>query len=160
MYYATSDDQHHNCTGECHTLSYYTNKTDWSPNTTLIFLPGEHKLTSHFIIEKLDNVILKGLGNDLPVINCTSNSLTINVSDCYAVGMENLKIECTLLSLTNIIRTSIAKIIASGLFYSQTFFIIPKVMISSSEFLCQHKALAKPCIIIFVDTGSFCYRTQ
>lgn len=26
-------------------------------------------------------------------------------------------------------------------------------MISSSEFLCQHKALAKPCIIIFVDTG-------
>ena len=153
MYYATSDDQHHNCTGECHTLSYYTNKTDWSPNTTLIFLPGEHKLTSHFIIEKLHNIILKGLGNDLPVINCTSNSLTINVSDCYAVGMENLKIECTFLSLTNIIRTNIAKIIARGLFYSQTFLIIPKVIISSSEFLCQHKALAKPCIIIFVDTG-------
>ena len=28
VYYVNS--KQHSCTGECHTLSYYTNKTDWS----------------------------------------------------------------------------------------------------------------------------------
>ena len=153
VYYVNS--KQHSCTGECHTLSHYTNKTDWSPNTTLIFLPGEHELHAHLIIEKLETVMLKGQGIDPPVIKCTKESLMIKIKDCNAVSIEGITIKCRLLFLVDNNATIVTNISASQSYFhnskpSNVSF--STVTISHSKFMCDEKPTHN-CIGIYHNTG-------
>ena len=151
VYYVNS--KQHSCTGECHTLSHYTNKTDWSPNTTLIFLPGEHELHAHFIIEKLETVMLKGQGTDPPVIKCTKEYL-IKIKDCNAVNIEGIAIKCRLLSLVDNDATIVTNISASQSYFhnSKPSRVFSTVTISHSKFMCDEKPTHN-CIGIYHNTG-------
>ena len=145
----------HSCnTGECHTLSHYTNKTDWPPNTTLIFLPGEHELHAHLIFEKLDTVVLKGQGPDPPVIKCTKESLMIKIKDCSAVNIEGIAIKCSLLALIDNTGAIITNISARrSLFHSaKPSSVFSTVMISHSKFTCNEKP-TNNYIGIYHNTG-------
>uniref|UniRef100_A0A1X7VK55 Right handed beta helix domain-containing protein n=1 Tax=Amphimedon queenslandica TaxID=400682 RepID=A0A1X7VK55_AMPQE len=152
VYYVNS--KQHSCSEECHLLSYYTKKTDWSPNTTLIFLPGEHELNAHLIIEKLDTVILKGLGNDPPVIKCTEEFLMLKIKDCNAVNIEGIAINCSLLSLVDNNATIVTNIIANQSHYrnAKISSVFSNVTISHSKFMCDEKS-ANNCVGIYHDTG-------
>ena len=148
VYYVNS--KQHSCTGECHTLSYYTNKTDWSPNTTLIFLPGEHELHVHFIIEKLGTVMLKGQGTDPPVIKCTKESLMIKIKDCNAVNIEGIAIRCSLLFLVDNNAITINNISANRSYFhnAKPSSVFSTVTILHSKFTCYEK-LTNNCISVY-----------
>lgn len=135
VYYVTTDEQHRDCPGECHTFSHYTNKSDWPVNTTLIFLPGEHRMTSTLSLVGLHNVLLKGeviYGGKMPVIvsgrTCTNewfivdeeieaikyskgNFIKVNVSNCGAVTIKDLRFEGTVLAFVNNLEISIANFV-------------------------------------------------
>ena len=152
VYYVNS--KQHSCSGECHSLSYYTNKTDWFPNTTLIFLPGEHDLNAHLIIEKLDTVMLKGLGNDQPVIKCTEESLMLKIKDCIAIKIEGITIKCSLLSLVDNNATIVTNIRANRCHCRNANFssVFSNVTISHSKFMCYDK-LTNNCVGVYHNTG-------
>ena len=178
VYYVTTDEQHRDCPGECHTFSHYTNKSDWPVNTTLIFLPGEHRMTSTLSLVGLHNVLLKGeviYGGKMPVIvsgrTCTNewfivdeeieaikyskgNFIKVNVSNCGAVTIKDLRFEGTVLAFVNNLEISIANIMSVGsLFLNNDPQKVPKmssILISNSEF----QACSVLCVYIQFTFGN------
>ena len=117
VYHVIPDEEHHNCTGECHMLSYYTSKTDWSSNTTLIFLPGEHKLTASLTITGLYSVILQGEAisrNGLPVISSADSSFGLSIQLCHIVRFKSLIMKSPIISLEGNIRVNITHVSTTG----------------------------------------------
>ena len=155
VYYVSSKRSQPCSTGsECHTLSHYTNKTDWPPNTTLIFLPGEHELHAHLIFEKLDTVMLKGQGPDPPVIKCTKESLMIKIKDCSAVSIEGIAIKCSLLALIDNNEVIVTNVSASRSYFynAKPSSVFSNVTILRSKFTCDKKPTHN-CIGIYHNTG-------
>ena len=100
VYYVTTNGE--DCSN-CHPLSYYTTLSQWSPNVTLIFLKGEHKLKDNpLIMAGLESVTLQGppqhnrsLGD--ATISCENinepNAIVIaNISS--TVHIERLTMDC------------------------------------------------------------------
>ena len=141
VYHVIPDEGYHNCTGECHTLSYYTSKTDWSSNSTLIFLSGEHKLTADLTISGLYSVILQGEAlskNGLPVISSVNDGLFhLSIDLCNIVSFKSLVIESPLISLEGNTRVNITHVSITGSLKFLNSFQIPNssVILSGSQVL-------------------------
>ena len=107
MYYVTTTASGQDCPSThqqyCNPLSYYCNLApdQWSPNTTLIFLPGVHDCgTGGIEIQGVNQLVLSGqlTMNDSSVIKC-NQMVFINISSLFIVNLRlKLALETRVLS--------------------------------------------------------------
>ena len=152
VYYVIPDEEHHNCTGECHMLSYYTSKTDWNSNTTLIFLSGEHNLTANLTITGLYSVILQGESysrNGLPVISSADSSFGLSIQLCHIVSFKSLVIKSPLMSLEGNIRVNIAHVSTTGSIFLNSFHVAnSSVILSGSQVVSNSDSVAAAAVYV------------
>ena len=135
----TTTERNSSYIGECHNLSYYTKKIHWPTNTTLVFLPGEHRLNGILYINQLSNIVLKGeIGKKLPVIKCGSAKFAeLNIYKCYTATLYNIIIECPLALFTdnfNVVIKNVSARVLSFLYYYKR---APLITILESKFIAN-----------------------
>lgn len=129
----------------CHHLSYYTNNTNWSPNITLIFLPGEHIMTATFHLSFLNNVSIEGEDRSVtkfsfgskPVILCREKNLTaFNMYQIKSLYIKGLQINCSYIMLDAISKVILTDVTAQslGLGTGIKWFADSYVAINASQF--------------------------
>ena len=100
MYYVTTTASGQDCPSThqqyCNPLSYYCSLApdQWSPNTTLIFLPGVHDCgTRNFKVKGVNQLVLSGQStmNDSSVIKCNQMFFN-NISSLFIANLR-LKLE-------------------------------------------------------------------
>ena len=93
MYYVTTTASGQDCPSthqQCHPLSYYCRFDQWSPNTTLIFLPGVHDCgTRNFKVEGVNQLVLnrQSTMNEFSVIKCNQMVFN-NISSLFIINLR------------------------------------------------------------------------
>lgn len=150
VYYVSSvSSQCHSYTSyniKCHSISYYASNDVWSPNVTLIFLAGEHDLTTSFFAKGLKHLRLLGQNQFLvppskthsflrPIISCHKMNEFV-ISGITSLTIEWLAIKCSVLKVINLRELGLSQIIGKSLNVSIT----QSVTIYDSQF--THKKLS------------------
>ena len=107
-------------------------------------------MTTNFILQNLHNVTLAGQGSTRPVIKCAEKSLKLNVTNCTAVSINNLRINCPLITFTKTVTINISDVFAKVL-HSIHPSVFSAIIISSSKFICSMYSTG--CIHIYLHTG-------
>ncbi len=85
------------CNNTCHELQWYVNNSsEIKSNSTLLFLPGQHKLlyNTTLNISNVSNFVMKGkAGNVIPSIFCSKNIGGITFSGVQNVNITDIKIK-------------------------------------------------------------------
>ena len=110
----------------CHPLSYYTNHaTDWPPNVTLIFLPGEHIMTAPLVMSNLGRVIIRGSDRNgsllhmwsRPIITCYDKTVSQDSFEIFTIKelfIQGLQFNCRTLNFRSISNLAIHNVLAQS----------------------------------------------
>ncbi len=96
------------CPGQpCESLDYYTGLTNYSNNTSFIFIPGLHALSKSFTFTNCRNIQLLGIKNTFSRNQTVSTEIQCNISAGFIfenvenLVIKNMKINLCILKLNN-----------------------------------------------------------
>ena len=129
---------------QCHLISYYTSCTNnvWPPNVTLIFLPGEHSLTTNLYTRGIKHLRLLGHQENQPVrseigkpsvVKC-HNTRGFDITGITELFIEGLVIDCSVAAASDLKSLTLLKVFTKSLNLSNVQSVnISKSWLSSHE---------------------------